>query len=239
MEITTNASVTISGNSRLLETGTNGMFVQMLSISGTIPFPRIGYSLDGANFKLKNASSFDLVNLTLEEEHWWLTPSLQVSMEINSGGLQRFEAIARGNIESASVWNVDFLLAGVAAEATIFDVATAKKWMLLGYAGPVPVFASLGFDVKLKGRAEVNSTLSFRAGKRETADAAFGLTYTKPNVQWVNTFNFPPPEVIPFTASINAQGSLKLSLEPRWCFSFMDWLAFRRASHPAPVLSSR
>ena len=218
-EISTNASVTITGDSRLLTTGTNGAFVQMLSISGTIPFPRIGYSLDGASFTLKNTSGFNVVSLALEEEHWWLTPKLQVSMEIYSGSLQRFEAIAKGNIESASIWNANFLLAGIAYTNTLFELSEAqklklKKWMLLGYVGPVPVFASLGFDLQLKGRAEVNTTLSFRAGKRETSDAAFGLTYTKPNVQWVNTFNFPPPEVIPFTGSINSAGSLKVSLEP-------------------------
>jgi sulfatase modifying factor 1 len=218
-EIATNAAVTISSDSRLLEIGTNGAFSQMLALNGTIPFPRIGYSLDGTEFKLKTLGqpTLDLVNLTLEEEHWWLTPNLQVGLEIKWGELKRFEAIATGKIESASVWDADFLLAGVAAEATLFDLPEAlepKKWILLGYAGPVPVFASLGFDVKLKGRAEVNSTLNFRAGKRGTADAAFGLTYNKPDVRWVNTFNFPPPEVIPFTASINAQGSVKVSLEP-------------------------
>jgi formylglycine-generating enzyme required for sulfatase activity len=218
-ELVTNASVAISGDSRLLETGTNGAFVQMLSIGGTIPFPRVGYSLDGAEFKLKTTSGFDAVKLTLEEEHWWLTPTLQAGLEINWGDLKRFEAIARGNIQSASIWGVDFLLAGVAAEATLFELPEAqklklKKWLLLGYAGPVPVFASLGFDVKLKGRAEVTSALNFRVGKRETADANFGLTYTKPDVQWVNTFIFPPPEVIPFTADINAAGSIKVSLEP-------------------------
>ncbi len=219
-ELATNASVTISGDSRLIETGTNGAFVQMLSIDRTIQFPRIGYSLDGAAFSLKDTSGFTVASLTLEEEHWWLTPSLQVGMEIHWGELKRFEAIARGNIQSASIWNVDFLLAGVTYETTLFELSEAqklklKKWMLLGYAGPVPVFASLGFNVSLKGRAEVNSTVSFRAGKRETTDAAFGVTYQKPAApQWVQSFIFTPPVVEPFTANINAEGSVKVSLEP-------------------------
>jgi formylglycine-generating enzyme required for sulfatase activity len=237
-ELVTNAAVAISGDSRLIETGTNGLFVEMLSIGGTIPFPRIGYSLDGAEFNLKNANGFNVARLTLEEEHWWLTPSLQVGMEINWGSLKRFEAIARGNIQSASIWNVDFLLAGVAYEKTLFELSRAQKlrltkWILLGYAGPVPVFASLGLDVKLKGRAEVTSALSFRVGKRETADAAFGLTYTKPDVQWVNTFIFPPPQVVPFTAKINAEGSVKVSLEPA-----VEFLVFGLAGLSAGITPS-
>lgn len=217
-EIATTGSASVSGDSVMLETGTNGAFMKSFSIGNTVTFHRIGYSLDGAEFKLKDSvGGFDLVNLTLEEEHWWLTPRLQVALEVNWGELQRFEAIASGNIESASVWDVDFLLAGLAIEKTLFDLPEPlepKTWMYLGAIGPVPVYASLGFDVKLKARAETHATLNFRAGKRETADAAFGLSYTKPDVQWVNTFNFPPPEVVPFTANINAEGSLKVSLEP-------------------------
>lgn len=217
-EIATNGAISISSGSVILETGTNGTFARAFSIDGTITFPRIGYSLDGTEFKLKDSvGDFEIVNLTLEEQHWWLTPRLQVALEVNWGELKRFEAIASGNIESASVWDVDLLLAGLALEKTIFDLPEAfepKTWMFLGTIGPVPVYASLGFDVQLKARAQVHAALNFRAGKRETADAAFGVTYNQPDVQWVNTFVFPPPEVIPFTANINAEGSLKVSLEP-------------------------
>lgn len=216
-EIATNGAVSITGNSMVLQTGTNGNFAKAFEIGGTVTFPRIGYSLDGTEFKLKNAGDFDIVNLTLEEEHWWLTPRLQVGLEVHWGELKRFEAIASGHIDSASVWDVDFLLAGVALETTFFDLPEPlepKSWMFLGSIGPVPVYASLGLDVKVKGRAEVNATVNFHAGKRETADASFGVTYNKPDVQWVHTFNFPPPEVIPFTANINAEGSVRVSFEP-------------------------
>jgi formylglycine-generating enzyme required for sulfatase activity len=142
---------------------------------------------------------------------------LQVALEVNWGTLKRFQAIASGNVDAAAVWNVDFLLAGVALEIPIFELPEAlqpKTWMFLGAIGPVPVYASLGFDVALKARAEAHATVNFRAGLRQTMDAAFGVTYNQPNVQWVNTFVFPPPEVIPFTANINSEGSLTVSLEP-------------------------
>ena len=217
-EIATNGTASVSTGSVILQTGTNGAFVRAFEIGSTINFPRIGYSLDGAEFKLKDSvGDFDIVNLTLEEQHWWLTPRLQVELEVGWGELKRFEAIASGNIDSASVWSADFLLAGLAVEKTIFDLPTAlepKMWMLLGVIGPVPVYASLGLDVKLKARAEVHATLNFRAGLRQSMDATFGLTYQRPDVQSVNNFKFPRPEVIPFTANINAEASLKLSLEP-------------------------
>jgi formylglycine-generating enzyme len=235
-EIATNGAASVSSSSVVLQTGTNGAFVKAFEIGGTITFPRIGYSLDGAEFKLKDAGDFDLVKLTLEEQHWWLTPRLQVALEVNWGQLKRLEAIASGNVDAAAVWDVDFLFAGLALEKTIFDLPEPlepKTWMFLGAIGPVPVYASLGLDVKLKGRAEVHSTLNFRAGSRQAMDAAFGLTYNQPDVQWVNTFNFPPPEVIPFTASINAEGSLKLSLEPA-----LEFLVYGLAGVSAGVTPS-
>ncbi len=221
-EIATNGSATISANSVVLQTGTNGTFAKAFQIGGTITFPRIGCSLDGSEFKLKDSvGDFDIVNLELEELHWWLTPRMQVALEVNWGRVKRFEAIASGNVEAAAVWNVDFLLAGVALEGTIFVLPKAlqpKTWMLVGVIGvppvAVPVYASLGLGVKLKGRAEAHATVNFRAGIRQNMDAAFGVTYNDSNVQWVNTFNFPAPEVIPFTANINAEGSLTVSLEP-------------------------
>ena len=217
-EIATNGATTVSANSMILQTGTNGVFTKAFEVGSTITFPRIGYSLDGVEFKLKDSvGGFEIVKLTLEEHHWWLTPRLQVGLEVNWGTLKRFEAIASGNVDAAAVWNVDFLLAGIAWEKTIFELPEAlqpKTWMFLGAIGPVPVYASLGLDVALKARAEAHATVNLRAGLRQSMDVAFGVTYNRPNVQWVNTFNFPPPEVIPFTAKINAEGSLTVSLEP-------------------------
>ena len=217
-DLATNGSASVSAESVILEAGTNGAFVKAFYVGGTITFPRMGYSLDGAEFTLKDSvGDFDLVKLTMEEQHWWLTPRLQVGLDLGWGGLKRFEAIASGNVDAASVWEADVLLAGAALETTLFALPENLKpqtWMYLGAIGPVPVFASLGLDVELKARAEAHATLNFRAGVRQTMDAAFGLTYNKPDVQWVHTFQFPPPEVIPFAANINAEGSFKVSLEP-------------------------
>jgi formylglycine-generating enzyme required for sulfatase activity len=217
-EIVSNGTACLSGDSVILQTSTNGSFTKALTVGGTVTFPRIGYSLDGTEFKLQDSvGGFDIVDPTLEEQHWWLTPQLQVSLELDWGAVKRFQAIASGNVDAASVWNANFLLAGAAWQTTLFDLPEAlqpKTWIFLGFIGVVPVYASLGLDVDLKAQAEVLANLSFRAGRRQTMDAAFGVTYDQGSVQWVNTFNFPPPEVIPFTANINAEGSLSVSLEP-------------------------
>jgi len=88
----------------------------------------------------------------------------------------------------------------------------------LGFIGipplVVPVYASLGFDVKLKARAEAKANLTFRWGMRQEVDSAFGVAYTAPDVRWVREFLFAEPEVVPFVAGINVEGSFKLSLEP-------------------------
>ncbi len=238
-EIATNGSASVSSDSMILQMDTNGVFNKAFSISGALTFPRIGYSLDAAQFVLKDLSDFEIAKLTMEEEHWWLTPRLQTSIEINWGSLQRFEAIASGNIDQASVWSADVLLTGIAITNTLFQLPEAVKekakvWMFLGSIGPVPVYASLGFDLKLKARAEALATLNFRTGERQTVDASFGVTYSKPDdPQWVHTFNFPPPEIIPFTANINGEGSIKVSLEPS-----VEFLVYGAAGVSAGVAPS-
>ena len=94
-----------------------------------------------------------------------------MSLEVDWGTVTRFEAIASGNIDAASVWNVDFLLAGAALETTLFDLPQALQpttWILVGFIGvpplAVPVYASLGLDVDLKAQADVLADPELRAG---------------------------------------------------------------------------
>ena len=140
-EIATNGSASVSSDSMILQTGTNGAFVKAFSIGGTVTFPRIGYSLDGAEFKLRqngfestiNGTTLsvgdppDLFHVTAEQLHWWLTPRLQTSIEINWGSLKRFQAIASGNVDQASIWDADVLLAGMYAKQTVFELSPAAK----------------------------------------------------------------------------------------------------------------
>jgi formylglycine-generating enzyme required for sulfatase activity len=231
-EIATNGSASISSDSMILQMGTNGAFTKAFSVSGTVTFPRIGYSLDGADFKLRQngfestidgvtlsvGDPPDLLHVTAEQLHWWLTPQLQASIEINWGSLQRFQAIASGNVDQASIFDADVLLAGADVKQTIFELPPGAKpemWVFLGSIGPVPVFASLSLNLKVEAEEEAQATLSFRSGESQSVDASFGVTYNSPNdVEWVHSFNFPPPTVVPFTANINTEGSVKLSLEP-------------------------
>jgi formylglycine-generating enzyme required for sulfatase activity len=250
-EIATNGSVSVSSDSMILQMGTNGVFAKTLSVSGTVTFPSIGYSLDGAEFALRQdgfastidgvtlsvGSAPDLVHVTAEQLHWWLTPQLQASLDINWGSLQRFQAIASGTVAQAAIFDADVLLAGADVTQTIFELPPGAKpqvWVYLGSIGLVPVFASLGLDLKVKAEEAAQATLSFRSGESQTVDASFGVTYNSPNdVEWVHSFNFPPPTVVPFTASINAVASVKLSLEPE-----VDFLVYGLAGVSAGITPS-
>ena len=250
-EIATNGSVSISSDSMILQMGPKGAFANALSVSGTVTFPTIGYSLDGAEFTLRQdgfdstidgvtvsvGDAPDLVHVTAEQLHWWLTPQLQAGIDINWGGLQRFQAIASGTVDSAAVWDADVLLAGADATQTIFQLppgAQPQTWIYLGSIGPVPVFASLDFNLKLVAEENAQAVLSFHAGETQTVNASFGLTYNSPNdVEWVHDFYFPPPVVEPFTGNVNAVGSVKLSLEPE-----VDFLVYGLAGVSAGVTPS-
>jgi formylglycine-generating enzyme required for sulfatase activity len=230
-EIATNGSASITSDSMILQADANGVFTKAFSVGGTVTFPRIGYSLDGAEFKLRqngfestiNGSTVsmgdppDLLHVTADQLHWWLTPSLKSSVDISWGKLKHFEAIASGTVDSASIWDADVLLAGVYANQTIglTELAKPKIWLFLGSIGPVPVFASLDLNLKLELEEQAQANLSFRSGISQTADASFGVTYNSPGgVDWVHTFYPAPPTIVPFTANLTAEGSVKLSLEP-------------------------
>jgi formylglycine-generating enzyme required for sulfatase activity len=250
-EIVTNGSVSISSDSMILQMGPKGAFANALSIGGTVTFPTIGYSLDGAEFTLRQdgfdstingvtfsvGSAPDLVHVTADQLHWWLTPQLQAGLDINWGGLQHFQAIASGTVNQAAVWDADVILAGADAKQTIFELppgAQPQMWMLVGYIGPFPVFATLDFNLKLVAEENAQAVLSFHAGETQTVNASFGLTYNSPNdVEWVHDFNFPPPAVEPFTGNINGVGSVKLSLEPE-----VDFLVYGLAGVSAGVTPS-
>ena len=250
-EIVTNGSASFSSDSMILQMGTNGAFTKAFSISGTVTFPRIGYSLDGADFKLRQngfestingvtlsvGDPPDLLHVTAEQLHWWLTPQLQASLEINWGHLQRFQAIASGTVDQASIFDADVLLAGADVKQTIFQLppgAQPEMWVFLVSILGAPVYAKLVFDFKLEAEEEAQATLSFRSGESQSVDASFGVTYNSPNdVEWVHSFNFPPPTVVPFTANINAEGSVKLSLEPE-----VDFLVYGVAGVSAGITPS-
>ena len=216
-----NGSLAISGNSEVLEVGSNGAIAKAIVIDGMVEFPRVGFSLDGTEFKLKNNDGFDLIKLTAKELHCWLTPRLSTALEISSGKLERFDAIASGNISSAMILELDVLMRGARREYTLYDLPEQlepRYWMYLGNIGPIPVFASLSFDMQISVTPEAKAFLHFKYGLRQELDAAFGLRYQASKVEWIKAFKIAPTEIEPFTASIDGELSLELSVEPKLKF---------------------
>lgn len=255
-EMVQEGSTSVSGTSVVLEGNSEGRFTRAYSVGGTITFPRIGFSLDGAEFKLRRngfestvggvgfevGDKPDLVRMKAEQLHWWLTPRLQCGLEITAAGVQRLDAVAQGNVAAASVLDVDVLLVGAALnELVLFDLPETlepKVWMLIGVVGvppfAIPVFGSLGFDLQLTATFEARADLECRLGFAQDFDAAFGVSYVKgQDVRWVKEFKFGAPAVEPFTPQITGEMSLKASLKPA-----LEFLVYGAAGVSAEIRPS-
>lgn len=234
-ELVTEGSLSVSDNSVVLETSTNGTIVKAVSIDVEISLPPVGFSMDGAGFKVTTEGSQVTVGgltyeygsppqdgwgttvgleFTAEELNWWLTPKLETSLEINFGKLTRFSTVAFGHIESAAVYQAA-LLAGVSYNKTLCEFPVMSQWLYLGNIGPVPVFVEIGVDVKVDADASAEAALQFRYGIRKAQDAAFGVNYENESVNWINEFKEASPEIIPFAVTLNGEVGLGLSVKPR------------------------
>jgi formylglycine-generating enzyme required for sulfatase activity len=218
-EMVTNGTAAVTGDSYILEMGTNGMFARAFAIGGSVTFPQLGISFDGMELHWKEQTTgLDIVRFTAEELHWWITPRISAELEISGKKLKRFEAVASGTATAAAIGEIDFLLAGIAYETTLLDLPSTsdpKMWVAIGAIGPIPVFASLGLNSKLTGRAEAVATVNLRAGYRQNAEAEFGIRYAAPDVTWVRKIHFSDPQIVAPSAGINVEGSVELALEPR------------------------
>lgn len=263
-EMVSQGSAAITGDSSILDLSDTGDFTgtrrlasqagcdaSLATVAGFVNFPRMGLSLDGAEFKLRRngfesrigdvtlelGDKPDLLRIKAEQLHWWLTPRLDSALTLDLGGLQRFEAIASGNVATATILDVDVLLLGIAAnDIKIFDLpetAEPKVWMIIGVIGPVPVFASLGFDLQVKATFEARADLNGRFGLTLDADAAFGAAYTRgEDVRWMRDFRF-ASVAEPFTAQIMGETSLEVSVEPK-----IEFLVYGLAGLSAGVTPS-
>jgi formylglycine-generating enzyme required for sulfatase activity len=262
-EMVSQGSVAITGDSSILNLSDTGDFTGtrrlvslagrnagLATVAGSVSLPRIGLSLDGAEFKLRRhgfesrigdvtlelGDKPDLLRIKAEQLHWWLTPRLDAALALDRHGLQRFEAIVSGNIATATILDVDVLLIGIVAEIKIFDLpelAEPKVWILLGTIGPVPVFASLGFDLQVTAEAEARADFNGRFGQTLDQDAAFGAAYTRgEEVRWVRDFRS-APVFEPFTWQVVGEASLELSLEPT-----LQFLVYGLAGLSAGVIPS-
>ena len=229
-------SLSVSSDSMVLNVGANGAITKAAIIGGSVTLNRIGYSLDGTEFKLKNADDLELIKLTAEELHWWFTPKINTSLDIAWNKLNRFEAVASGNINSAMMFNLDVLMLGLRQEYILYELPPAlepRSWMYLGNIGPVPVFASLSCNAQIKATPEVKALLHCEYGFRQDFDLAFGVHYENSQVNWIKTFNSAPAEVLPFTADINGELSLELSFEPQ-----LEFLVYGLAGVSAGITPS-
>ena len=221
-EIVEEGSVSLDSSDIFFIIGEDGVIQQARAFDAHVRLDPLGYSLDGWNFQLRSGG-MDLVDIHAEELHWWLTPSLTTSLDIGLTGLRRFEAGVRGEVESGMIFDVDVLLAGVAAEIDLFSIPPETRpgfWVPLGSIGPIPVSAQVQFNLELTGSAEAGAHVNFRTGFRQEASAEFGIDYDRnrePAVEWPRDWSFRVKEE-PFSAQVDGELSLNLDLKPSVSF---------------------
>ena len=199
------------------EIGEDGLIHLPQSYGHGATLPALGCSLDGSNFNLDG-----LLNIHMEELHWWLTPSFRTSLDIGLTVLRRFDAVVRGDLAAAMVFDVDAILLGSKPEYSIFTLPPPRPgyWIPLGAIGPVPLNATIEFNLEILAEAEAQALISFRTGLRQTAFAEFGIDYVHtrfPSVQWIRDADF-SAERVPLSADINGELSLGLKIKPSVSF---------------------
>lgn len=214
------------------EIGEDGLIHLPQSYEFSATLPSLGYSLDGWNFNLDG-----LLNVYMEELHWWLTPSFRTSLDIGLTGLRRFDGAVRGDLAAAMVFDVDVVLLGTKEKYTVFSLPPPRPgvWIPLGAIGPVPVKAKIEFNVELSAEAEAQALLNFRTGMRQTAFAEFGIDYVRsrdPSVQWIRDADF-SAQVVPLTVDINGELSLGLKLKPSISFLVYGLAGMQAAVAPS------
>ena len=145
-DIVAEGTIGMSDESEVFEVSTNGTIIRALSGSVSADLPILGITLDGGSFKVDDNgwqvqcngatysygspppggwSSGASLEMTAEECNFWLDSSLEASLGITGGGLQRFTAIARGDVESALIWQVN-IRDGATYDKTVFDLPDAS-----------------------------------------------------------------------------------------------------------------
>ena len=219
-DLVQDGGVSFTVASVVYDTAADGTLIAAPALTGTVNFPPINFDLSGSEFTLKTpapAPQLDALKLTMDECFWRLTPQLQVSVEIGLGGLKSFQAIATGTVSTALVLDADVLLVGTKAEFTFFDLPDPPpKAVYLGNLGPVPVWATLGYDFKAKATFETKADITCHFGFRKDASASFGVAWKAADgvVQWIKDFQFSPTDIEPFSVDLQGEVSLGVSLEP-------------------------
>ncbi|MCB1132201.1 MAG: SUMF1/EgtB/PvdO family nonheme iron enzyme, partial [Verrucomicrobiae bacterium] len=243
-------AASFSDESVVYELDGEGNLVRTLEVGGTLTLPRIGWDLSGSGFRLREdgfevtllglgtyslGDDSDWLDVSLPEYSWWFTPRIRAGLELDGSGMKSFEAIASGQVDVATHVEADVLLAAVSVERTLFDLPEAnepKTVTYLGQLGPVPVFATFGFDFSLKAKAEAKALVEFEAFYRQESNLSFGVAWERGEaLDWVRSFQQSAPD-FGGSAGLADEFSLGLTLDPRLEFLVYGLAGFKAAVEP-------
>ncbi|MDF7822385.1 lectin-like protein [Pontiellaceae bacterium B12227] len=229
-DLVENGSFSDLSDSVVLEVDGEGTIQRAVVFGGSVSLPRVGFSLDGSHFKVAEDGwevqvagitytngTLDGVGLqlTADEFHWWLYPSLHTALELNGFSLKRFKAVAQGQIDSALVLTAE-VSGEISYNKNIFDLPEASEpsFPIITTIAGVPVRIDVSVDMLVDVDASAEAAMEIQFGISNDYEVAFGVHYENGEVEWTEP-RAPQPETIPFDPSITSELGLGLTLKPR------------------------
>jgi sulfatase modifying factor 1 len=204
----TDGSFTFGDGAEMLEFDENGHLVAMRSL--TVDLPTIG-----ADFSGTTVYDSGPLALTLPEARALFHPTITLSLEMDSGEVERFAAKAQGDFDLAVV--PELTLSGSYNNSISQELWRHGFWMWTA-VGFVPVGVEVSASVTANASIEVGAQATFTTGFRQAAFMGVQGVYLRdstPSVTWDRWFNLSPLEQVPFTYTLDGEGTATVSLVPQ------------------------
>ncbi len=206
----TDASFTIGEDAVFLEIDENGNMVRALELDATFQLPDIGADFSGDTLFTSGA-----LTMTMREGKFLFHPKLKVSLKTAWGTVERFEAQVAGDLEISCVPLIQ--VTGAYSDSLEAELWTWTHWIWTA-AGFVPVGIELQASITAEATVSTEASAELTAGFRQNADMGVAGRFVRdatPEVTWDRWFNVDPFEKVPFTYTLNGEGSASLALIPK------------------------
>ncbi len=207
-DIMPEGSFTFGQDAEILEFDASGNLVAMRSL--TVNLPSIG-----ADFSGQTVYDSGPLAVTLPEARALFHPSVTLSLDMESGEVERFAARAEGDFDIAVVPQLT-VSSGFSQEVS--QELWSHGFWVWTTVGFVPVGVEVGASITANASIEVDAQATFQTGFRQTASMGMEGVYLKdatPSVEWDRWFTIDPIDLVPFTYTLNGEGSASVSLVPQ------------------------
>jgi len=203
-------SFSIDNGDVILEFDESGTLIAMRSFSFEIDLPTIG-----ADFSGSTIYSGGPLTISLPEARALFYPSLYSSMDFRFSQLERFEVRAGGDFDLAVVPQIS--LSGSYSGNISQELWRSGFWIWTT-AGFVPVGIDVSASITANAGLNVSSSATLTTGFRQTAAMGVSGVFDRnltPAVSWDRWFRINPTQIVPFSYSLDGQGSATVALVPQ------------------------